>query len=178
MAYSHVEHASQAAHSLSPQASVRSSSRWLPLVGAGLGLLTVSAGVVGCSRPAASSEAAKPAYSDQQVADAKKAVCETFEAGQRSMRAAGSRKPENPADPFPVTAINVRLAEVAVSNSLFNSINRNPAAPAALIHLADQLAKNYQDIALIQLADGQPADFNSLAMQSEDAISNIKELCR
>lgn len=178
MSNSQFELASQAVQHCAPQALMRGSSGWLQLLGAGLGLLAVSAGVAGCSRPAASSEAAKPAYSDQQVADAKKAVCETFASGQRSIRAAGNRKPENPADPFPLTAINVRLAEVAVGNSLFNSVNQNPAAPTELIHLANQLGKNYQDIVLIQLADGQPADFNSLAVQSEETISKIKEICQ
>ena len=179
MSYPQFDPASQAPQPWQSPAPVqgRSPARWLPILGAGLGLLGLIAGVGAWMRPAPSGGAV-PVYSDQQVADAKKAVCEAFEAGQRSIRAAGNRRPENPADPFPLTAINVRLAEVAVSNSLLNAVYENPAAPAELIRLADQLGKTYQDIALIQLADGQPADFSSLALRSEDTISQIRMTCQ
>lgn len=178
MPYSQFDPASQAPQPLLPQASVHDSSRWLPVLGAALGLVGLIAGVAGCSRPATSTEAAKPVYSDQQVADAKKAVCSAFEQGVRSIRAAGARKPDNPADPFPATVVNIRLAAVAVGNSFFHSVASNPAAPPELSDLLTNLGNDYQNIALIQLADGQKADFNPLIAQADDLVSKIQNLCQ
>jgi hypothetical protein len=117
-------------------------------------------------------------YSEQQVSDAKAAVCEEFEQGMRSIRAAGTRKPDNPEDPFPVTAVNIRLAEVAVANSLLNSAKSNLAAPSELSTLVNKLGNIYQNIALIQLADGQKPDFQPLAVQADEIVPEIERICR
>lgn len=178
MPSSHVGPDSRAPQSFSPQASVRGSLRWLPLVGAGLALVGLGAGIAGCARQATSGDAAKPAYSEQQVADAKKAVCGAFDQGMRSIRAAGARKPESPTDPFPVTAVNIRLAAIAVGNSFFHSIIDNPAAPIELIKILDELGRTYQDIALIQLADGQKADFDPLITKADSLVPQVEKLCQ
>ena len=161
-----------------PQAPLRRSSRWLSMVGAALALVGLTAGIAGCSRPAVSGEAAKPAYSDQQVADAKKALCGSFDQGVRSIRAAGARKPENPTELFSATVVNIRLAAVAVGNSFFHSVASNPAAPSELSTLLTQLGETYQDIALIQLADGQKSDFEPLIAQADDLVLKITNSCR
>lgn len=129
-------------------------------------------------RPVAPGGAMTPAYSDQQVADATKAVCEAYAKGMRSIRAAGARKPDNPADQFPVTAVNIRLAAIAVGNSFFNAVSANPAAPLALSDSMSQLGQTYQDIALIQLADGQKADFDPLISKADKLVSQTEEICQ
>lgn len=171
--------ASQAPQPRPLQAPVqaRTPSRWLPILGAGLGLLGLIAGVSAWMRPVPSGVAA-PVYSDQQVADAKKAVCEAFGQGIRSIRAAGARKPDDPADRFPVTAVNIRLAAIAVGNSFFHAVSANPAAPSELSELISQLGQAYQDIALIQLADGQKADFDPLISKADKLVSQTEGICQ
>ena len=179
MSYPQFDPASQAPQPWQSPAPVqgRSPARWLPILGAGLGLLGLIAGVGAWMRPAPSGGAA-PVYSDQQVADAKKAVCEAFGLGIRSIRAAGARKPESPADQFPVTAVNIRLAAIAVGNSFFHAVSENPAAPAELSDPISQLGQTYQNIALIQLADGQKPDFDPLISKADKLVSQTEEICQ
>lgn len=178
MSNSQFELASQAVQHCAPQALMRGSSGWLQLLGAGLGLLAVSAGVAGCSRPAASSEAAKPAYSDQQVADAKKAVCEAYAKGWHSIQVAGSKKkPDDPSDTLPVVAVNGRVSEVAVANYLFNTLRANPAAPQELGDLVSQLGAVYQDIVITQLGDGSREEVHSIAVKADELIPKINAIC-
>lgn len=155
----------------------RAPSRLLPLLGVVLGSLGLIAGVAAWFRAAPSTEGASAVYSEQQVSEAKKAVCETFSEGMASLQAAGSKKPDNPADALPITAVNVRLAEVAFSNALFNSLNRNAATPKDLRDLTSQLAGIYQKIALIQLADGARADFHPVAAEADEIVPKIKQIC-
>jgi len=164
-------------HTLSPQAPVRSSSRWLLTLGAGLGLLALSAGLTGCGRPAASTEAAKPAYSDQQVADAQKAVCASYKQGMRALWTTGGKKVDTPADKLPI-AVNTRLAEVAMSNSIFNTLLENPATESELKDSAQKLARAYQEIALIQLADGSTADYEPQSRIADELVPKMNQICQ
>jgi hypothetical protein len=171
--------ASQAPQPRPLQAPVqaRTPSRWLPILGAGLGLLGLIAGVSAWMRPVPSGVAA-PVYSDQQVADAKKAVCEAYAKGMRSIQGAGTKKPDNPADTLPGSVLNMRLAEIAVGNSFFHSTQANPAAPADLLDLTNQLGTVYQDIALTQLADGSKFQVDPIATKADDLIPKIEQKCR
>lgn len=178
MAYSQFGPASQAGGFLLPQAPVRSSSRWLPLLGAGLGLVAVSAGVAGCSRPASTSEAAKPAYSEQQVSDAKKAVCADYEKGFRAIQTAVSKSPESSTEIFSSTLLNARIAEIGVANYLLNSLEENPAAPSELRDLVNQLANLYQKIAIIQLSDGSREETGPVADKTRDLTPKISQICQ
>lgn len=155
----------------------RAPSRLLPVLGVVLGSLGLIAGVAAWFRAAPSNEGASAVYSEQQVSEAKKAVCETFEQGMRSIRAAGNRRAENPAESFSV-AVNTRLAEVAVANAFFNTLNANPASPPELSGLIRQLGVIYEDIALTQLADGSKVDVDPIATQLDDAIPKVDGICR
>ncbi len=177
MPSAHFDLASPALQPFPPQAPVRRTSRWLPRFGACLGLVGLATGAAGCSRPGASSEAAKPAYSDQQVADAKKAVCEAYAKGIRSIRIVASKRAENPADTLPI-AVNSRVAEVAVSTYFRDTLNTNPATPPDLQGLISTLAQNYQELVLIQLADGTPVDWKATKDSIEETASKLDELCR
>jgi hypothetical protein len=135
-------------------------------------------GVAACARPAASGDAGKPAYTEQQVSDAKKAVCDTVEKGIRSIQTAGTKKPDNPSDTLPGSVLNMRIAETAVGNSFFHSTQANPAAPADLIELTNQLGEVYQEIVLTQLADGSKLQVDPIAVRADDLIPKIQGKCR
>ena len=177
MSCSQFEQASQAPQPLLPQASTGGSSRWLPLLGVGFGLMGLIAGVAGCGRPAASSEAAKPVYSDQQVADAKKAVCEAYAKGMRSIRIVARRQPENDADRLGV-AVNSRTGLTTVSTYFNDRLAANPSAPAALREQLSKLAQQYQEVALAQLADETPTDYKSNLETIDATVAELNELCQ
>lgn len=143
-------------------------------LGVVLGLLGLLVGVAAWFR--AAPHEAVDVYTEQQVADAKKAVCEAYAEGVRSFRIAADRTVNNPEDRLPV-AVNTRVAEVAVSNYLNNAIDTNPAAPVELQRSVRQLAKSYLDIALTQLAEGAAPDVEPFALSADDAIAETNRTC-
>ena len=114
---------------------------------------------------------------EQQVVDASAAVCEAYTKGVRSMRVVAGRIVDNPADTLPV-AVNSRLAEVAVGNYFINALAANPAAPPELQEPLLELARAYQDVALIQLANGTPSDYKSEKDIVNEAVAKLDQLCQ
>jgi hypothetical protein len=156
----------------------RAPSRLLPILGVVLGSLGLVAGVGAWFRAAPSHEGAAAVYSEQEVSEAKAAVCEAYGKGLRAIQVAGGKKPGDPSDPLPVVAVNGRVAEVAVGNYLINTIGANQAAPSELGKLVSQLGKAYQDIALTQLGDGSRADVAPIAEEADRSIAKIEEICQ
>lgn len=142
-----------------------------------MGFVGLIAGVGAWLRTEPLSTAAEPVYSEQQTADAKKAVCEAFDKGMRSIRAVASKKAETPADLLPV-AVNDRVGLVAVSTYFLNTLELNPAVPPQLDDLLRDLAKEYEDVALIQLADGAPSDYKNNSDRIDESIAEIDGICQ
>lgn len=157
-------------------AQARNTSQLLPLLGVALGLLGLIMGVAAWFRAAPSKETASPAYAEQQVADAKKAVCDAYEKGMRSIRTVGSVKVD-PSDWLP-TAINTRLAGFAVGTYFLDTLDANPAAPLGLSGLIRQLGEGYRDIALVQLADGTPVDYKPTRDAVQELVPTIDQICQ
>jgi hypothetical protein len=178
MSCSQVDPASQASRPSALQAPLRNPSRWLPLVRVGLGLAALVVAVAGCSQPAPSTQAAKPTFSDQQVAEAKKAVCDDYEKGFRAIQVAASKSPETSDETFSSTTLNARIAEIGVANYLFNSLNANPAAPAELRDLVDRLAALYQKIAIMQLSDATREEIAPTADKAQELTPGISRICQ
>lgn len=155
--------------------SVRSASTTLGILGLVLGLLGLGIGTAAWFRAGAKSAA--PTYSEQQVADAKTAVCDAYTRGTQSLRVVASRVVDNPADMLPV-AVNSRLAEVTVGNYIINALVENPAAPTELRHLLSEAAYGYQDIALIQIAEGPSVDYESETERVNQAVSRLDQICQ
>ena len=146
----------------------------LPVLGVVLGLLGLGMGAAAWFRAAPADVAGKP---EQQVVDASAAVCEAYTKGVRSMRVVAGRIVDNPADTLPV-AVNSRLAEVAVGNYFINALAANPAAPPELQEPLLELARAYQDVALIQLANGTPSDYKSEKEIVNEAVAKLDQLCQ
>lgn len=159
-----------------PAGPARTGSRLLGIVGVILGLAGLVAGVAAWFRAGPPREAAVPAYSEQQVIDAKTAVCEAYTKGMRSIHAVGSKSPE-PADWFPI-AINTRLAEFAVGTYLIETSNENPAAPPELQEQLRRLGQAYRDVALVQLADGSDHEYSASKEAVESTVPKIRQTCQ
>ena len=161
-----------------PQAPVRgrNPSSLLSILGAVLGLMGLIVGVAAWFRAAPSNAASNPTYSEQQVVDAKKAVCDAYAKGMRSIRTVGSVKVD-PENWFP-TAINTRLAGFAVGTYFLDSLDANPATPSELKNLVRKVGEAYREIALTQLADGTPLDYRSSNDTVEELVPKIDQLCQ
>jgi hypothetical protein len=146
------------------------------MLSAGVALVTLSTGMAACARPATSGDAAKPVYSDQQVADAKKAVCEAYAKGMRTIRVVAKRQPANDADRLGV-AVNSRAGLVAVSTYFNDKLEANPGAPAELKEQLAKLAQEYQEVALAQLADETPSDYKSNLETIDATVAELDKLC-
>ena len=156
----------------------RAPSRVLPILGAVLGSLGLIAGVAAWFRAAPANVAESPVYSEQQVSDAKRAVCEAYAKGWHSLQVAGNqKKPDDPADTLPVVAVNGRVAEVAVGNYLINSADANPSAPNELKTLMRQLGAAYQDVVLTQLAGGSRSDVTPIGEGADQIRAKIEDIC-
>ena len=161
-----------------PQASLRSSSWLLPLFGAGLAFVGVTAGVAGCSRPAASTEAAKPTYSDQQVVDAKKSVCEAFNNGLRALQTALNKTPDTTTGTYSSVLLNARIAELGVANYIFNTLEANPAAPQDLRDSLTEYASLYQKVIITQLGDGTAVEIDPLDAKLHELTPKLSKSCQ
>jgi hypothetical protein len=97
--------------------------------------IAIALAVGGWFRPAAQAAAppvdAAPTYSDQQVADAKKAVCAAHDLVNRATLGAGTQKSDDPTTQL-VIAVNVRLAGSLSAQYFQTKLDQYPATPADL----------------------------------------------
>jgi hypothetical protein len=152
-------------------------ARLLPVLGVVLGLLGLGMGAAAWFRAAPADVAGQPVYTEQQVSEAKEAVCGAYNKGIRTIRIVASKRADNPADALAV-AVNSRVGEVAVSTYFFNILEANPASPVELRTLVQGLANDYQNLVLIQLADGTPVDWKSTKDSIEDAAVKLDQICQ
>jgi hypothetical protein len=116
-------------------------------------------------------------YSEQQVADAKKAVCEAYAMGMRTVRSVASRKAENDTEKLPVITVSA-TGELAAATYFVNILNSNPAAPSEVSQPLNRLAQQYQEVALIQLANGAPSEYKSNGETIDESVAELDRSCR
>jgi hypothetical protein len=143
-----------------------------------IAVIAVAVAIGAWFRPVPKPEApAAKTYSEQEVADAKKAVCDAFDQVKKSVTAAGAKSGDNPTDTF-VVAVNIRVALTASSNYLFQTLDANSAVPKDLADPIRNLAITYRKIVMEQLADTSAADLNPLATSADEEFANIKQACQ
>ncbi len=157
-------------------APTRNPSRLLGATGAVLGVLGLIVGVAAWFRAAPSNTVPPPVYSEQQVADAKKAVCDAFDEGVKTLEIAGSRTGDNPVEAG-VVAVNTRLALSSVANYLRNSMEANVAAPEELVVDIRELSRDYENIEMMQLADATRDQVAPIAQSADVKVARIKDQC-
>lgn len=126
---------------------------------------------------AATAPDASPAYTQQQVADAKKAVCEAFEKTDRAIQTAGHRVGgDDPTEKLAVAA-NVRLALIAGSAHLSEAVEKNVATPAALAASAQRLALTYRQVALDQLGEAPQRELDPVLRVGDSTTQSMRQAC-
>lgn len=161
-----------------PAPAARGASRVPTIIAIVIALIAVAVAIASWFRPAPKAETpAAKTYSEQEIADAKRAVCDAYDTVNKTVDVAGSKSGDNPTDSF-VVAINTRLALATSSSFLTSQLSANPATPDDLSEPVRDLAHQYQVITMNQLADARTADLQSFATAADRAVARIKEACR
>lgn len=152
------------------------------LVSLVVALVAVGFAVAAWLRPvptAGSSPMSAPAYSDQQIADAKGNVCEAYRLAKHAL-VVSTHKPDPVAGDESgslAAAANGRLAVLASAYYLQYRLAEEPAAPVALATAIRSLTSSLMKFGIQALGDQPSSALDPLrhAMDSESA--NIDRLC-
>lgn len=120
---------------------------------------------------------AAPVYSEQQVADAKKAVCDAFAQVDRALTASslggGADSPNGV-----VIGINVRAALTASAQYLSTKVNEHPATPSDIAELLKSASNTYQEMAISQFGRASDARLDEIAEVGNPRITALEHKCQ
>jgi hypothetical protein len=119
-----------------------------------------------------------PSYTDKEVADAQKAVCETFEKVRHSIQVSGSRDTGNDHLTEVLVALDARQAVVAGSDLLFTKLEEEPATPPDLVTAVRKLGSLYQELAVDYLNDASEAERKPVMHAADNAALTIEGICK
>jgi hypothetical protein len=117
-------------------------------------------------------------HSEQEVADAKKAVCDAYTRADRAVQAAGRRNGGDDQTAILAVAVNIRLALSESSSFLLRTLAENPAAPRDLQEQIRLASNTYQDVAIDQLGDASQEELAPLFKQADSTDVAIKQACK
>lgn len=137
--------------------------------------LAVAAGAWFRPLPKPEAPAAK-VYTEQEVAEAKKAVCEAFGKASQTLAVNSAKASVNPADSF-VIAVNTRLAVQSANEFLSHSIASHPSTPPDLSSSIEQLAAAYEAIVLGQIGDASQPELDASYADADRTSTAIKQRC-
>lgn len=153
-------------------------SRLPTIIAIVIALIAVAVAIGAWFRPLPKPETpAAKTYSDQEVADAKKAVCDAFDRGQKTLDVTGSKVGANPNDTFTV-AVNSRVAIGAISTYWRSTLQKYPATPSEVAKILSSLADLYENILLTQLAEGSRSDLDALYASADDSVPKLTQACK
>jgi hypothetical protein len=162
-----------------PVAKPSRASRWIPVVALVIALLAVAGAAYGYFFPNESAAAAGK-YSDQQVKDAKKHICETFKIVDRAVVRNSHLK--NPDNGGPIGALSVataqRFAFYDGGDFLRDRVASEPATPKDLADAANTLGTQLEELSIGYLAGAQDFAQDELRQNLDDKIKKIVELCK
>lgn len=142
-------------------------------------VIAVAVAIGAWFRPAPKPEApAAKTYSDQEVSDAKKAVCGAYEDAYRAVTVAGNGDGGSDRATALAVAVNIRLALSTSGQYLLSTVDEQPAAPSGIATAARDLGSAYRKIALLQLGEAPHDTINPFYEAADGAITKIKQACR
>jgi hypothetical protein len=120
-----------------------------------------------------------PQFSNQQVADAKGAVCGAYQKSKKAITAAATQSSSDPTVSF-VIAVNTRLATQFSSRYMTAILANNPAAPTDVSTGVDSIASAWDEMVLTQLggATGDDPSLQPLFAKIDSADAEIEQACK
>jgi hypothetical protein len=122
-------------------------------------LAAIAVAVGAWFRPATDANSASPPdsksqFSEEQIADAKEAVCDAYDKTYKAVATAGRQQSDDPTLEF-VISVNTRLATQFSSRFLSDVLEANPATPADLASHVRGMTSAWDNIVLLQLAGNE-----------------------
>jgi hypothetical protein len=167
-----------------PQASPPRSQRWQILTLAAIALAALALAIGSWFRPVngvkTPSAPSAPAYTDQQVADAKAVMCAAFGQVDRALQLAYARNGGSDPNAQLAVATSTQLVLDAGSRYLSTTLTNEPATPSDLATAVRKQSDAYQT-ALIGFLNGirfsDPAQQPTVSA-SDEATLTIRRLCK
>ncbi|MCV7035943.1 hypothetical protein BMW24_008960 [Mycobacterium heckeshornense] len=163
--------------------SFRSPSRWPSFAALAIAIIGLGVGITGWFRPLPheihEQAPTAPAYSDQQIANAKTDVCVAYNYAKNEV-ALNTHRPDFEGDPVGslAAATMKRLSLYAAGDYLLTRLTAQPATPAELADAVRSLANSYEQAAMRILNDEPSAALDPLRHAVDSDISKIDELCK
>jgi hypothetical protein len=144
-------------------------------------LAAVGLAIAGWFLPRPESRSVTPStssYTAEEVADAQKAMCETFWKARDSVVRNSSRDTNNDPTTELIVALNARQAFIASGNFLLTKLAEQPATPPELATAVRKLGSVYQELAVDYLNEVSEEGRSLIADAGDNAASTIRGFCK
>ena len=142
-----------------------------------IALVAVAVAVAAWFKPAPKAEVPEAkTYTEQETADAKKAVCDAFKKTEQALNVNGQRAGNNPSQDLAVIA-NTRTAIQGAGTYLQHSLSDAPGTPSELATLVRDLAQRYQVMVLDQIRETDQAQLQSEYEGADAVVARISLVC-
>ncbi len=144
-----------------------------------IAVIAVAVAIGAWFRPTPKPEApAAKTYSDQEVADAKKAVCDAFDLVHEAVRINTGR--DGGADPAATLAVaaNARLSLYGGAGYLIDTLQKNPATPEELSGSVQKLADTFRYLTIQFMINKQNSDLDEPLRDADSATASIQSICK
>ncbi|WP_328350335.1 hypothetical protein OG976_15580 [Mycobacterium sp. NBC_00419] len=153
-------------------------SRLPTIIAIVIALIAVAVAIGAWFRPAPKAEApAAKTYSEQEVADAKKAVCDAFDTVHEAVRINTGR--DGGSDPTATLAVaaNARLSMYGGADYLMETLQKHPATPADLSASVQKLADTFRVLTIQFMINKQNSDLEEPLREADSATTAIQSIC-
>ena len=142
-----------------------------------IALIAVAIAIASWFRPATKVETpATKTYSEQEIADAKKTVCDAYGRAFNALTA-NSRQPDSPNEGLAVIA-HSRIAIHAAATYLNTTLGDQPAAPEEVTTPVKLLANQYQQMVLDQIGGADRTTLDADYKNADTLTSKISKVCK
>lgn len=159
-----------------PPAPVQKASQVPVIIAIVVSLLALGLAAAAFFKPKHDDAPAAPQYSEQQVADAKKNLCDAYKLSINAIQTAGRTTSEDPNQKY-MLALNTRLAFNTAADYLANESSTQIAAPSALLDQFHSLVGTYRKMVLILTTEAAKADTDAIFAEVDSHESAIQKEC-
>jgi flagellar basal body-associated protein FliL len=147
------------------------------IIAIAIALVAVAVAIAAWFKPAPKAEVpAGKTYTEQETADAKKAVCEAYLKTEQALNVNAQRAGSNPSQDLAVIA-NTRITIQAAAYHLHQALSDSSATPTELAKLIRDLANRYEAMLLDQIREADQAQLQSDYEGADAVVARISPVC-